>query len=91
MPHLWIFPCGISVCPSSSWRPTCIRLKLMFSEPSPSILKTLSSSEWRGLDFIHYYVWKPIASSDFLSLDSPPAPTLPNSLNNVGLRFWFSS
>lgn len=65
-------------------------LNWMFNEPSLTILKTLSSSEWRGWAvYILCYVLKPIVSSGFLSLEPPPS-TLPNNLNNIGQNFWFS-
>ena len=58
--------------PGSSWRPACVYLQLVFNGPSLSILETFNSSEWRRLNYIHYYISKPIVSSGSLSLDPPP-------------------
>lgn len=71
--------------PGSSWKPACLYLQL-FSEPPLTILKTLSSSEWRGRDYIHYYILKPIFSSGFLSLDLPRSP---NNLKKCGAECLF--
>ena len=42
--------------PDSSWKPACLYLQL-FSEPPLTILKTLSSSEWRGRDYIYTIIF----------------------------------
>lgn len=44
-------------------------LQLVFNEPSLTISETLNSSEGRRLNYTHYYILKPVVSSDFLSLD----------------------
>lgn len=67
----WSFCLAYLYTPGSCWKPPCLYLQLAFSEPCLSTLKTLSSTEWRGLDCIHHYILKPIVSSGFLSLDHP--------------------